>query len=178
MLKRTEVKNLDCQEFLECWDCYQASFPILEQRPLKDYKGVLNDSRFVCYHFSDAKGFVGFIMLWHFKALCYGEHFAIHPQRRNEGLGCLIMQELLAASPSALILEIEPPIDALTQRRAAFYQRLGFQSLPYAHKQTAYCVGNGEIDLKLLSYPHAVEAEKVQEFQQELRAAIIRYRES
>lgn len=67
-------------------------------------------------------------------------YIAIHPQRRNQGLGTLLYQEMLRqlapAGLRALIFEVEMPEEAETEerralagRRIGFYRRLGAQLL-------------------------------------------------
>lgn len=109
---------------------YTISFPFHEQRQALSQSQILQQD---AYHFDvicDNGEFVGEILYWDIADALYIEHFCVSPAMRNRHYG----QRILSAYQSTpLILEIDPPVDALCLRRKGFYERCGFTENPYAH---------------------------------------------
>ena len=71
------------------------------------------------------KRFVGLVLYWETAEYLYIEHFCILPALRNHHYGQRTL-ELLAEFGKTLILEIDPPMDAIACRRKMFYERCCF----------------------------------------------------
>ena len=76
-----------------------------------------------------------FITVWEFEDFAFIEHFAVNPFYRNQGLGSLILHEILNLLPCQICLEVELPQTDFAKRRIGFYERNGFfiNHYPYSH---------------------------------------------
>ncbi len=79
----------------------------------------------------------------------YIEHFCILPEMRNKGYGQNILK-LLREKRENVILEIDPPIDAIPRRRKEFYIRNGFIENPYSNVHLPYHKGNNGHNLVII----------------------------
>ena len=133
-------------------ELYQISFPLHEQREAFSQAEILRDDD---YHFDliyDADIFVGIVLYWERLDNVYIEHFCILPEMRNKQYGQRVLS-LLKEKQKTLILEIDPPIDAISIRRKAFYERCGFVGNPYPHVHPPYHKGNKGHELVVMSNP-------------------------
>ena len=123
--------------YKQALELYQISFPFHEQREAFSQAAILHDD---AYHFDliyDAGTFVGLVLYWESLDYIYIEHFCILPEMRNKQYGRRALS-LLKMRQKTLILEIDPPIDAISVRRKGFYERCGFVENPYPHIHPPY----------------------------------------
>ena len=151
---------------------YRISFPNHEQREEASQKEILSNP---AYHFdavTDGGSFVGEILYWDIGGFLYVEHFCVRLEMRNRRYG----QRILAAlqEKHALILEIDPPIDAIAQRRKGFYKRCGFTANPYPHVHPAHHRGNAGHELVVMSSPDQLTPEEYGLFNQFLQDVVMR----
>lgn len=138
------------------WDSlalvYHTSFPIDEQRPIADIIRLIeHDQRFITYALTDAAGaFIGMLTTWHFDLFVYIEHFAITPALRSQGFGSKALKTYIATQQKNIVLEVEPPTDAITQRRIQFYQRCGLTLYNHPYIQPAYTPDRNPVSLRLM----------------------------
>lgn len=121
-------------------DTYVASFPIDEQRPIANIARLLTEERrFRAMALLDGEGrFMGLLTTWNLDTFLYIEHFAMDASLRSQGYGSLALQAFIQASDRPLVLEVEPPTDALARRRIGFYQRCGLALYDFDYMQPAY----------------------------------------
>ncbi len=171
------LRRAEDTSFAACWELYEASFPPEERRTLPCHGAAMagaGDFRCLCFH--DAAGLAGIAFCWQAAAFLYVEHLAIVPERRGQGLGHRLL-DYLAGRGLPLILEIEPVVDAATERRWHFYRSAGFHRLPFAHLQPIYRHGDSPLPLELLSFPHAMSATEVAAFEHYLHERVMCYTE-
>lgn len=138
------------------WDSlvavYKESFPIDEQRPIESIAHLLTaDPRFVAYALlDDAQRFMGMLTAWNFSAFTYIEHFALSPTLRSKGYGTETLKTFIKATRKPIVLEVEPPTDALTQRRIRFYQRCDLTLYDYHYIQPSYTPDGHAVPLCLM----------------------------
>lgn len=156
--------------YAEAMALYKISFPPHEQREPKSQAEILGHS---AYHFDavcDEGRFIGEILYWDLGAFYYIEHFCVLPAMRNRRYG----QRILAAlQPKALMLEIDPPVDALSRRRRGFYERCGFVENPYPHVHPPYHRGNAGHALVVMSAPAALTAAEYGDFRRFLESVVM-----
>ena len=131
---------------------YGISFPAHEQREAASQERILDDD---AYRFSliyDGDSFVGLMLYWETDSFLYVEHFCILPEMRNRKYGQKAL-ELLGQWEKPVILEIDPPVDAVSVRRKGFYERCGFTANPYPHVHPPYHRGNAGHSLLIMSHP-------------------------
>ncbi len=135
---------------------YEQSFPYLEKRSEGEQARVLGKSD---YHFdfiTDNDNFVGILAYWEKDNFIYVEHFAILPELRGNSYGTKALDALKQQTEKSIVLEIDQPVDDTSVKRFDFYQKRGFVMNSHAHIQAKYHLGDGELQLKILSYPREI----------------------
>ena len=131
---------------------YQQSFPLHEQREAPSQEAILADD---AYHFDliwEEKTFTGLILYWETMDFIYVEHLCIAQEKRGKGCGQQVLS-FLKNRQKPIVLEIDPPSDAISIRRKGFYQRCGFTANPYPHVHPPYHRGRQGHPLLLMSCP-------------------------
>ena len=156
--------------YAEAMALYRISFPPHEQRETASQAEILGHA---AYHFDavcDEGRFIGEILYWDLGGAYYIEHFCVLPEMRSQRYG----QRILAAMrPTPLILEIDPPVDALSQRRRGFYARCGFVENPYPHIHPPYHRDNAGHALVVMSAPAALTAAEYGDFRRFLENVVM-----
>lgn len=151
-MRLERITDTEHKAYPKALKLYNISFPIHEQREEKSQTKILGDEE---YHFDlvfDGETHVGLLLYWETKDFVYVEHFCILPKMRNKKYGQKAL-ELLRQRKKTVILEIDPPIDAISIRRKGFYERSGFVTNPYSHVHPPYHRGNAGHHLVIMSYP-------------------------
>lgn len=147
--------------YADAIDLYKISFPYHEQREAISQNEILRNSD---YHFDvvcEDNRFIGEILYWDIGDFRYIEHFCVMPSMRNHHYG----QNILAAlQDKPLILEIDPPVSEISQRRKGFYERCGFVENPYPHIHPPYHQGNAGHELVIMSSPKTITSEEYEMF--------------
>lgn len=144
-------------------ELYGISFPYHEQRMPDSQARILGGED---YHFTliyDKEVFVGIVLYWDAESFIYVEHFCILPEMRNKNYGQRALA-LLAQKNKTVILEIDPPVDALSVHRKGFYERNGFIGNPYPHIHPPYHRENVGHDLVVMSSPVSITRAEYDEF--------------
>ena len=153
-------------------DLYKISFPPHEQREERSQITILQND---AYHFTlaltDEGEFVGEVLYWELNGTRYIEHFCILPEKRNHQYGQQVLHML---QDRPLILEIDPPVDAVSIRRRGFYERCGFAANPYKHLHPPYHRGNSGHDLVVMSSPAALTLAEYTAFADSLRDIVMK----
>ena len=111
------------------------------------------NDKFHCLLIREFETPVGLITYWDFTDFVYVEHFAIHKDLRNGGLGRQALQTFIQEMNRPVVLEVEMPRikGDITHRRIAFYRRQGFSLRRMAYKQPPYRDGDNWLPMKLMS---------------------------
>ncbi len=157
------------RELAACTALYEAAFPPEERRPTAAWQALVKggDTRFEALAIADAKGDpAGFITTWTLPSARYVEHFAIHSGLRGGGLGGRAFASLRekATTSLPLVLEVEAPVDELTRRRIAFYERHGMHLLrDTTYEQPPYVAGGKALPMCLMASltEHELGAERI-----------------
>ncbi|AKQ47462.1 hypothetical protein TH63_03210 [Rufibacter radiotolerans] len=150
-------------EFLLAWQLYEEAFPAEERRNLGQQKELLSHSHYRFMSVQKEGETVGVVGLWEFTDFLFLEHLAMTPQQRGLGWGKQVLDLLKDASPSPMmILEVEPPLTSLAQRRIGFYARSGFHLNAYPYRQPAYSPEKPWVPLQLMSFPGLLADEEYQ----------------
>lgn len=158
--------------FPEAFALYEASFPAHERRRWPQQAALMPHS---LYHFDvivSSGVLVGIVLYWAGTDHAYVEHFAVHPAMRGRAMGSRILSAFCARHP-LVVLEIDPPVDDIAQRRERFYQRLGFLSNPYPHVHPAYRQEYPPHPLVVLSHPRALTAAEYETFARALQEVVM-----
>ena len=153
MLRIECLRAVGDPTFAPAMALYAASFPEHEQRLEPSQHRIMTHEQ---YHFGllcDEQGFAGLALYWDAGMYLYVEHLCIAPERRGQGLGTAAL-DLLAETGKPIILEIDPPVDAISRRRQAFYEHAGFAANPWTHVHPPYRPENPGHALVVMSRPH------------------------
>lgn len=155
---------------------YAQSFPRHELRLPPDQEEAMREP---AYHVDLAYldgAFAGMILYWVLPACVYVEHFCMEPALRGRGLGAQVLRQLCAQHP-LVVLEIDPPVDALSIRRKGFYERCGFVANPFAHVHPPYQTAYAGHELVIMSHPRALCESEFTAFTEALCDTVMRYSE-
>ena len=142
-----------CYLFVE--KLLQSAFPEDERRDDDQQRAYTDrNHKFHCLLIRDFETPIGVITYWDFTDFIYIEHFAVHENFRNGGIGGQAIALFLKATSLPVILEAEMPLvkGDLTHRRIAFYRRAGFSLRKMAYKQPPYRDGDGWLPMKLMTF--------------------------
>ena len=169
MIRLHPIKNQASPYWDSLVRIYRESFPIDEQRPLESMAHLIADEpRYTMYAIVDTDGQrlkamsesqelridsqrpIGLLTTWEFADFIYIEPFAIAPTLRSQGYGSEALKAFIKEHSTPLILEAEPPTDALSIRRIKFYERCGFTLHNYPYMQPAYTKESHPVELRLM----------------------------
>ena len=115
----------------------QISFPRAELKPLRAMQEKYRDGSYRPWGLFDGEEIVGTAFVWAYEdGWRLFDYLCVSPQRRNDGLGSLLIQKLVEAeSGNVLFGESEipefAPDPAIAARRIAFYKRNGAKEAGY-----------------------------------------------
>lgn len=161
------------------WDSlvriYRESFPIDEQRPIESIARLLTEEPRYTMHaiiddnyaaelqavgqaptansqrpIANSPKLLGLLTTWHFEEFIYIEHFAIDPTLRSQGYGSEALKAFIHEHGKPIVLEAEPPTDALSIRRIKFYERIGLTLYDFPYMQPAYTEDSHPVELRLM----------------------------
>ncbi|MEI3552766.1 MAG: GNAT family N-acetyltransferase [Acutalibacteraceae bacterium] len=89
------------EEFDKIFSILENSFPPDEYRTYEGQKSLWNHPKYTVYVIPDDESdcIKAFITVWKFEDFAFIEHFAVNPFYRNQGLGSLILHEILNLLP-------------------------------------------------------------------------------
>jgi len=155
-------------EFDKVYNIMKKSFPPDEHRPHHEQKALLSVPEYLIRTLDVDGDIVGFIALWDFDDFTFIEHFALGERYRNRGLGGKFLRDTIHKINKPVCLEAEPPTDELTVRRIGFYNRCGFHLNGYHYIQPSISEGRSPVELKIMTYPHAVDESGFEEIRRVL----------
>ena len=151
-----DIKRAEKTDFDLVFSEIEKNFIPDERRDYDDaLKLFLSGKYEIILFISEGKN-VGFITLWHFEGFTFAEHFVIYEKYRNAGLGALALKRLEEVY-TKIVLEAEPPISPIAERRLAFYKRNGFFENGQKYMQPAYREDKDEVELLIMSYPSLLD---------------------
>lgn len=156
--------------FDHLWRIYDDSFPSHEKQSRERILSLLGESSaFGIDGFLEDGQIIGFFIYWSFEDLIYLEHFAIEQSSRCGGRGSLMLAEFIERhAPSIVVGEIEPPVDEITERRAAFYDRMGFV-MGERFLFPAYQKGGAGFEMIFISHSRRVSSSKFERYRRFLK---------
>lgn len=136
----------------------ESSFPVEERRPFPDFLRLLSNGAFSLYVWEENEKLMAFSVVWDFGDFQFLEYLAVHPDTRGTGYGTKAMNDLITAFHTPLLLEVEPPADAISRKRIVFYERLGFVLNDFPYFQPPYRADGTPFSLRIMSYRRPLEA--------------------
>lgn len=156
------LQEISKEKFDEVFAIMQASFPLDEYRPYEAQKALLSRADYRIYGVVDeGNGRIkAFLAVYDLAEFLFIEHFAVQSSFRNQGLGGLLIEEVVKQTGKPVCLEVEPPQTEVAARRIGFYRRNGFVLNTYPYVQPALSSGKNPINLCLMSYPRGLLEEE------------------
>lgn len=131
---------------------YLSAFPPEERRPLNKFWQNIDSGKVKCHVFAENNRFAGFLTIWDLGDFFYGEHFAICSELRSQGIGSKSFAKIVEELDKPFMFEVEPPTNALAQRRIGFYERLGCKMCNRMYIQPAYSSELKGLELRLMEH--------------------------
>lgn len=167
------IKNRDDKYFNEAWNLYLDSFPEIERRTLEEHFEILEDENFKMLCYVKDEVLISIVCFWTISSYTFLEHFAINSSLRGQAYGSKILQKFIDENEN-IVLEIEPIIDEITQKRLNFYAKFGFLVNSHEHFQIPFRQGAEELKLLLLSQ-NTLSKEEYEEFYKALKKSLKRF---
>ena len=140
------------EDFKKIYDEMTHSFPKEEIRDFCDALTAFKDPDYTVFHTVKRGKKIGFITLWELDGFAFCEHFVTYEEYRSKGYGKEVLEKLKCLYP-ILVLECEPPVTDIAERRLRFYERCGFVRNKNEYIQPPYRSGDAGVPLIIMSYP-------------------------
>lgn len=136
----------------EWLNLYEDAFPRQERRERDELMCFLSEKTEMHAMFVEENGaFAGLCVYWDFEVFVYIEHLAVVPERRCNGVGGSVLEELWHRRPVFHLLEVEPAHSSETAaRRIDGYRRHGFEVISRQYLQPPYRKRNQPLPLWLM----------------------------
>lgn len=156
------IELLHPNDFDQMYSIMEQSFPDDEYRGYESQKQLFENPEYKVYIYRnpDTHTITGFLSAWDFENLLFFEHFAVSSAARNNGIGKMMLQEVLSQTNKLACLEVELPTGELEKRRIHFYERNGFCLNPYPYMQPSIAPGRKPVPLRIMTYKRAVSEEE------------------
>lgn len=154
----------------EYYRIYKESFPSSERRTREGQEKVLQNPSHRVRIKEDAGEMVAFVSYWELPSCLFLEHLATTEACRGKGYGRQLVEECLRETDKPVFLEIEPirAEDPMTERRAAFYERIGFHINRFPYMQLPLKEGDQPIPLWVMSYRRTVTPKEFEPYKKEI----------
>lgn len=164
------LEIMKTEEFDQVYSLMESSFPSDEYRPYEEQKKLFDRPQYRIYVVHGAKedAVRGFLAMWQFPDFMYIEHFAVHEALRGQGIGSLVLGEVMEMSGRQICLEAELPKTDIARRRIAFYERNGFFLNEYPYVQPPVSKGKKEVPLALMTSQEYIARERFEKIKAEL----------
>ena len=160
--------------FDEAMKIYESSFPIFEQRTIKDQIDVLENNMYYCSVVCEDDKLIGLIFYWKYENYTYIEHLAIATNLRGQNYGSKILKAFCEESKNT-ILEIDNPVDEISIKRLNFYTKLGFKLQKFNHVHPPYRKEYEGHNLKMMSFGKDLSQEEYDKFNDFLKNEVMKY---
>lgn len=135
----------------QVWPIFEEAFAPEFRRSRGAQEALLHHPRYHLEVYRTPDGDVaGFLAWWDFDAFAFGEHLAVDKKRRGQGLGAVIVKDLLSKRKT-VILEVEEPDSEINRRRISFYERNGLILHDFPYCQPPFLQGQTPIPLKIMA---------------------------
>lgn len=171
------INSKEDKHFDDAMKIYQASFPIFEQRTLKNQIEALEDEMYYSSIICENDKLIGIIFYWKYGKYTYIEHLSISPSLRGKNYGSKILRDFCKDNKDT-ILEIDNPIDEISIKRLKFYSKIGFKLQDFEHIHPPYRQEYNGHYLKVLSFNRDLSKYEYDEFNTFLKTKVMKYSEN
>ena len=174
-MKSVNIQDLGHPIFETFKALYTSSFPIFEQRTIKQQEEAFSDTNYHLTGYEENGNFIGFISYWEFDTYIYIEHFAINTHIRGKGYGTELLQDFIKLTDKIVLLEIDPIVDEVSKARLRFYQKCGFYENCHSHKHPSYRSEYSPHPLIVLTTQRPISNEEYQIFNWDLNHKVMNF---
>ena len=163
------------ETFDEIFPLLEEAFPVTELRIREDQRKLLQEA---CYHLYGVRKdgiFAAVFATWEIEDFLYIEHFAVKKEMRNGGYGGMLLDMLLEEKGRPMVLEVEVPADALTERRVGFYERHGLVYNDYPYLQPPLREGNALLPLRFMTKPGNIDESTYERYKKLIYKIVYKY---
>lgn len=171
------INSKEDKYFDDAMKIYEASFPIFEQRTLKNQIEALENEMYYSSIICENGKLIGIVFYWKYGKYTYIEHLAISPSLRGKNYGSKILRDFCKDNKDT-ILEIDNPIDEISIKRLKFYSKIGFKLQDFEHIHPPYRQEYDGHYLKVLSFNRDLSKEEYEEFNTFLKTKVMKYSEN
>ncbi len=168
------IKNKDDKYFDEAWQLYLDSFPEIERRTLSEHLEILEDKSFNMTCYVEEETLISILYYWQISSYTFLEHFAVNSKLRGQSYGSKILGEFIKDNKN-IVLEIEPIVDEITQRRLNYYERFDFVVNEYEHFQIPFRKDSKKLRLLLMSQNQVLSKKEYEGFYKSLEKSLKRF---
>ena len=156
-------KSRSDKGWAEAWELYEKSFPYNERWNAEGYDRAFGDPNFEADGIWRGDEFIGILFHWGADGYRYVEHLAVSPALRGQNMGSAALSAF-CRKVGRVILEIDPPVDAVSRRRQNFYERADFTANPHPHIHPPYRPENSGHALVVMSRPRPLTKDEYAAF--------------
>ncbi|MCR5039574.1 MAG: GNAT family N-acetyltransferase [Bacteroidales bacterium] len=144
-------------------ELYESAFPLGERTTTEHFIWMIEHTpEMTFYAIIEDDAFCGMVAIWDLGICRYLLYLATLEACRNKGYGAEVLKILLSESELPIIAEVEHPVDEITSRRIAFYERNGFH-VELEHPAILSKVNREwDCDLALMASKHLEDADECQ----------------
>ncbi|MDR2913403.1 MAG: hypothetical protein LBV74_00975, partial [Tannerella sp.] len=121
------IENIHDRWYKDFLSIYSVSFPVYEQRSHEQQLYAFGNTRYRLFCRINENRLDSFLSFWNFEEYVYMEHFAVNDKARGQNIGTNTLRQFGEEINKMIILEIDPVIDEITEKRLFFYQKLDFK---------------------------------------------------
>lgn len=170
------INSKDDKYFNDTMKIYQTSFPIFEQRIIKDQIEALENKNYYSTIICENDRLIGLLFYWKYDNYVYIEHLAISLSLRGKKYGSKILKTFCENNKN-IILEIDNPIDEISRKRLKFYSEIGFKLQEFDHIHPPYRKEYNGHKLKIMSFNRDLSKEEYNQFNVFLKTKVMKYSE-
>lgn len=163
-------KNQISDRDFECFYSIMClSFPEEERRTREGFLRLCRESEYykIISVFED-DSLIAFLTVWEFDSFIFGDHFAVHPNKRGNALGSKLLEVFLKDISVPFIIEVELPENEICKRRIEFYKRNGLCLCDFDYILPPLQQGFDGVPMKIMAYPKALTKEEFEPYKKTL----------
>lgn len=171
-----KITPSDSRLWEQVWRLYNESFLQYERRRISSHSLASEDADFHTYIAVDNGNLLALLFYWTFDNCIYIEHLAVDPLRRGRNIGATLLTNFFSQYPARnIILEIDPPVDDISKRRLAFYEKLSFKNTGRIFTHSSYTRNGTGHQLLVLSYPELLSDAQYGRFMELVTEKVLKY---
>lgn len=168
------IESKDNKYFDKAWKLYLDSFPEIERRTLEEQEEILTDKNFKMTCYVEDEVLISIVFYWKISSYTFLEHFAVNSELRGQSFGSKILQKFINDKKN-IVLEIEPIVDEITQKRLKFYKKFGFVVNSHEHLQIPFREGAKELKLLLMSQEKTLSQQEYKVLYESMKKSLKRF---